>query len=52
MITNETSTGEQMAVYAQKIADYLVRTNQGFCYTASWGFVTREDLTEGYGITF
>jgi hypothetical protein len=37
--------------FAKEIAEHLVKTNQGFCFT-TYGLISREYLTENFNIDF
>lgn len=38
--------------FAQRIAEHLTKHNLGFCFTAHYGLVSREYLTENFNIKF
>ena len=37
---------------AKRVADHLIKTKQGFCYINEGELISREYLTEAYGINF
>lgn len=38
--------------FAKQIHEYLIKTNQGFCFTTHYGLISREYLTEHFNLTF
>lgn len=44
--------GEALQEHAERLAAHLIKTNQAWCYDSNGEIVSRDDLTEGYGIMF